>query len=71
MEQQVVELRPAAPATLGKLGGTARAKKLTAYERSAIARMGAEARAKSLTPEKRRKIALMGVRAKKRGKADA
>jgi hypothetical protein len=60
-----------AAATLGKLGGAARAKKLTADERSAIARMGAEARAKSLTPEKRRKIALMGVRAKKKGKADA
>jgi len=54
---------PAAVA-LGKLGGKARAKKLTADERSQISSIAAEARSKSMTPKERRRIAMLGVKAR-------
>jgi hypothetical protein len=49
---------------LGALGGKARAKSLTADERSAIAKRGAEARAKKLSRAERKRIAMLGVRAR-------
>ena len=49
---------------LGKLGGKARATKLSPTKRSEIATMGAIARAKKLTAAKRRRIAMLGVKAR-------
>jgi hypothetical protein len=54
---------PAAVA-LGKLGGRARATKLSAGERSRISRDAAIARSKKLTPAERRRIAMLGVKAR-------
>jgi len=61
---------PAAQA-LGKLGGKARAKALSANELSQIGKKGAEARRKSLTAAQRSEIARKAVaarEAKRRGK---
>jgi hypothetical protein len=61
--RNVVEMRVKNPAAvaLGKLGGQkggkARARSLSAKERSAIARKGAEARARKLSPAARSEIA--------------
>ena len=54
---------PAAQA-LGKLGGKARAKALSAEELSKIGRKGAQARKKSLTPAQRSEIASKAVQAR-------
>jgi hypothetical protein len=54
---------PAAQA-LGKLGGKARAKALSAEELSKIGRKGAQARQKSLTPAQRSEIAKKAVQAR-------
>lgn len=54
---------PAAVA-LGKLGGNARAKKLSASQRSEIAKVAALARSKKLTAPERRRIAMLGVKAR-------
>jgi hypothetical protein len=48
---------------LGKLGGTARAKKLTAAERSEIARRAGVARSQQLTAAERQRIAALGGKA--------
>ncbi len=45
---------------LGRLGGLARAKKLTAEERSELARQAGLARNQKLSAEQRRKIAALG-----------
>jgi hypothetical protein len=54
---------PAAQA-LGKLGGRARAKALSANELSKIGKKGAEARRKSLTAAQRSQIAKKAVQAR-------
>jgi hypothetical protein len=54
---------PAAQA-LGKLGGKARAKALSAEELSKIGRKGAQARQKNLTPAQRSEIASKAVQAR-------
>ena len=54
---------PAAVA-LGKLGGKARAKSLSASQRSEIAKVAALARSKKLTATERRRIAMLGVKAR-------
>ena len=66
---------PAAVA-LGRLGGKARAKILTAAERSEIAKMGAAAQSKRLSSAERKRIAMLGVKARqakrsKKQKGDA
>lgn len=51
---------------LGKLGGRARAEKLSDSEIGKIASKGGKARAKKLTPSRRREIALKAVAARER-----
>lgn len=53
-----------AAAMLGRLGGKARAKALTASQRSAIAKKAGKARLKKLTKAERRRIALKAIRAR-------
>jgi hypothetical protein len=54
----------AAAQALGKLGGTARAKALTAAELSKIGKQGGKARAKKLTAAQRSEIARKAVQAR-------
>jgi hypothetical protein len=54
----------AAAQALGKLGGTARAKALSAAELSKIGKQGAKARAKKLTAAQRSEIARRAVQAR-------
>ena len=54
----------AAAQALGKLGGKARAKALTAAELSKIGRKGAKARMVNTTPEERSEIARKAVQAR-------
>ena len=54
---------PAAVA-LGKLGGEARAKRLSDEERSEIARKAVAARNEKLSASERRRIALLAVKAR-------
>jgi len=54
---------PAAQA-LGKLGGQARAKRLSDDQLSEIGRKGAEARTSKLSPERRSEIATKAVQAR-------
>jgi hypothetical protein len=54
---------------LGRLGGKARAKKLSAAERSAIASKAGNARTSSLTPAERRRIATLAVIAREEKRA--
>jgi hypothetical protein len=49
---------------LGRLGGTARAKALSAKELSAIGKKGARTRLKKLTPAERSEIARKAVQAR-------
>jgi hypothetical protein len=51
---------------LGSLGGKARAKTLTASERSEIARKGAAAKDKKLSAADKRRIAMIAVQARER-----
>lgn len=53
-------------AALGKLGGKARAKSLSALERSAIARKAGLARNTKLSAARRREIATLAVAARER-----
>jgi hypothetical protein len=53
-----------AAVVLGKLGGAARAKRLTKVERTEIARKGGAARAKKLSATERKRIAMLGVKAR-------
>ena len=48
---------------LGKLGGPARAKKLTPAQRSEIARKAGLARSQKLSPEERKRISALGGKA--------
>jgi hypothetical protein len=54
---------------LGKLGGKARAKKLSAAERSAIASKAGNARTDRLSPAERKRIATLAVRAREAKRA--
>jgi hypothetical protein len=54
----------AAAQALGKLGGTARAKALSAVELSKIGKKGAKARMVKLTPAQRSEIARKAVQAR-------
>jgi hypothetical protein len=54
----------AAAVALGRLGGKARAKSLSASQRSEIAKVAALARSKKLTAAERRRIAMLGVKAR-------
>jgi hypothetical protein len=54
---------------LGKLGGKARAAKLSAVERSAIASKAGNARTVSLTPAERKRIATLAVKAREEKRA--
>ena len=54
----------AAAQALGKLGGKARAKALSAAELSKIGRKGAKARMVKMTPEERSEIARKAVQAR-------
>jgi hypothetical protein len=54
---------------LGKLGGKARAEKLSAAERSAIASKAGNARTSSLTPAERKRIATLAVKAREAKRA--
>jgi hypothetical protein len=51
---------------LGRLGGRARAERLSDSERSEIARLGAAARNEALSPEERKRIAQLAVEARER-----
>ncbi len=57
-----------AATVLGSLGGRARAKALTADQRSEIASNAATIRAQKLSPAERRRIAMMGVRARRKAR---
>jgi hypothetical protein len=54
---------------LGKLGGKARAAKLSATERSAIASKAGKARTDRLTPAERKRIAKLAVEAREAKRA--
>jgi hypothetical protein len=55
-----------AAVTLGKLGGKARAAKMTPEELSRVARKGGLARVRKLSHSELRRIALLGVAARRR-----
>jgi hypothetical protein len=63
MKKQMKSKNPAAQA-LGRLGGLARGKSLSAKELSKIAAKGAKARNKALTADERSKLARKAVKSR-------
>jgi len=55
-------------AALGKLGGSARMKKLSRSEKTELGKKGAKARSAKLTPQERSRIAKLAVAARERGR---